>query len=75
VPLLCDSSVYRNPQTGVVIVAYVNDMLIVGPNVGDIKEALGNSFEMEDLGPGAYSPRVRISRVSQALIVSTAELQ
>jgi hypothetical protein len=56
-------------------VAYVNDILIIGPNVDNVKEALGNSFEIEDLGPGAYSPRIRISRASEALIISTAELQ
>jgi hypothetical protein len=63
-PLKSDNCVYINNE-GVIIVTYVDDMLITGPNIKDIeavKKALKEEFEMEDMGPATYFLGVRIVR-------------
>jgi hypothetical protein len=63
-PLKADNCVYIN-KAGVIIVTYVDDMLITGPNPKDIaavKKALQNEFEMDDMGPATYFVGVRIVR-------------
>ena len=55
-PLKSDNCVYIN-KAGVIIVTYVDDMLITGPDINEInkvKEALKKEFEMDDLGPVNY---------------------
>jgi hypothetical protein len=56
--------VYIN-KAGVIIVTYVDDILITGPNPKDIaavKKALQEEFEMDDMGPATYFVGVRIVR-------------
>jgi hypothetical protein len=63
-PLKADNCVYIN-KAGVIIVTYVDDMLITGPNPKDIaavKKALQDEFEMDDMGPATYFVGVRIVR-------------
>jgi hypothetical protein len=63
-PLKSDNCVYMN-ESGVIIITYVDDMLITGPNSKDIKEVkkrLQETFEMDDMGPASYFVGVRIVR-------------
>jgi hypothetical protein len=63
-PLKADNCLYIN-KAGVIIVTYVDDMLITGPNPKDIaavKKALQDEFEMDDMGPATYFVGVRIVR-------------
>jgi hypothetical protein len=63
-PLKSDNCVYIN-KAGVILVTYVDDMLITGPDITEInkvKEALKKEFEMDDLGPVNYFLGVRIVR-------------
>ena len=61
-PLKSDNCVYIS-QSGVIIITYVDDMLITGPDtqgIKDIKKALQDKFEMDDLGAAAYFLGVQI---------------
>jgi hypothetical protein len=63
-PLKADNCVYIN-KAGVIIVTYIDDMLITGPNPKDIaavKKALQDEFEIDDIGPITYFVGVRIVR-------------
>ena len=63
-PPKSDNCVYIS-QSGVIIITYVDDMLITGPDtqgIKDIKKALQDEFEMDDLGAAAYFLGVRIIR-------------
>ena len=60
-----DQYVYINKETGILIVTYVDDMLIIGKDKAKIKalkKSLMQRFEMEDLGPAKYFVGVRITR-------------
>jgi hypothetical protein len=60
-----DQCVYINKSTGILIVTYVDDMLIIGKDKAKIKalkKSLTRRFEMEDLGPAEYFVGVRITR-------------
>ena len=64
-PLKADNCVYINQTNGVIIVTYVDDMLITGPNtegINLIKKQLHQEFEMEDMGPATYFVGVRLIR-------------
>jgi hypothetical protein len=66
-PLKVDNCVYIN-KSGVILVTYVDDMLITGPDINEIdrvKKALKEEFEMDDLGPVNYFLGVRIIRNRQ----------
>ena len=59
-----DNCVYIN-KAGVILVTYVDDMLITGPDINEInkvKEASKKEFEMDDLGLVNYFLGVRIVR-------------
>lgn len=52
-----DSSVYRNPETGIFVAIYVDDLLIFGANktaIQELKDQLSKRFKMIGLGPVAY---------------------
>ena len=56
---------YINKETGILIVTYVDDMLIIGKDKAKIKalkKSLMQRFEIEDLGPAKYFIGVRITR-------------
>ena len=56
---------YINKETGILIVIYIDDMLIIGKDKAKIKalkKSLMRRFEMEDLGPARYFVGVRITR-------------
>merc|ERR1711939_663144 len=58
-------AVYYNPKTGVVIITYVDDFLLMGSNkeaIQGYKARLGEIFTMTDLGPVKYFLGVRITR-------------
>lgn len=65
IPLFADQSVYRNAETGLIIITYVDDFLLIGPQgeaLGKLKEQLSKEFDMKDLGPCEYFLGVRITR-------------
>ena len=65
VPLFADQCVYRNTSTGLIIITYVDDFLLVGPlgqELQRLKGQLSNAFDMKDLGQCQYFLGVRITR-------------
>jgi len=51
-----DPSVYRNPETGIFVAIYVDDLLIFGANktaIQELKDQLSKRFKMTGLGPVA----------------------
>jgi hypothetical protein len=64
IPLFADQSVYRNAKTGLII-TYVDDFLLIGPQGEDLrmlKLQLSEAFDMKDLGPCQFFLGVRITR-------------
>jgi ribosome assembly protein YihI (activator of Der GTPase) len=64
-PLMADHCLYRNPSNGVIICTYVDDFLIIAPNMKDInvvKKQLNDTFKMEDLGACKYFLGMRVTR-------------
>ena len=62
---ISDQCVYINKETGILIVIYIDNMLIIGKDKAKIKalkKSLMRRFEMEDLGPARYFVGVRITR-------------
>ena len=56
---------YINKETGILIVTYVDDILIISKDKAKIKalkKSLIQQFEIEDLGPIKYFIGVRITR-------------
>jgi hypothetical protein len=67
-PCKSDPCVYFNKESKIIFVTYVDDILIVGPNLGKIKQLqkqLYKVFEMERLGPAQHFLGVRITRDRQ----------
>ena len=64
-PLFADQCVYRNTNTGLIIITYVDDFLLVGSpgqELQRLKGQLSNAFDMKDLGQCQYFLGVRITR-------------
>ncbi|KAK2070810.1 hypothetical protein P8C59_005277 [Phyllachora maydis] len=64
-PLISDPGVFYNAKTCHFIVTYVDDCLLIGPNIGyitDLKKRLNKVYAIEDLGPAAYFLGVQIIR-------------
>jgi len=64
-PFTSDDCVYRNARTGIVIITYVDDFLLIGRKNKDLdalKTDLSGRFEMQDMGPVQYFLGVRIVR-------------
>lgn len=62
-PLAADSGIYA--KDGLFIAIYVDDLLIIGRNKGEIKkvkEALSQRFKMTDLGACGFYLGIRITR-------------
>ena len=75
-PLKADQCIYRNEETGVIVVTYVDDFLIIGkkgPKIDNLKEDLQATFKMEDLGPASYFVGVRIVRDRENKTVSLCQ--
>ena len=56
--------VYINKSTGILIIIYINNMLIINKNKAKIKalkKCLIKKFKIEDLGPTKYFIGVRIT--------------
>ncbi|RKK07014.1 Retrovirus-related Pol polyprotein from transposon TNT 1-94 [Fusarium oxysporum f. sp. cepae] len=55
--IISDMAVYKNPATGVIIITYVDDLLIMGNDkqvIQGYKARLGEIFTMTDLGPAKH---------------------
>lgn len=64
-PLAADNCVYINTETGIIIVTYVDDMLLVGKDLAAIdlvKAQLHEEFGIQDLGPARNFLGVEITR-------------
>lgn len=60
-----DHCIYRHPDTGVIIVTYVDDFLLIGPYgkaLKQLKEDLATHFKIQDLGACNYFLGVRVIR-------------
>ncbi|CAL8092418.1 unnamed protein product [Prunus armeniaca] len=71
----CDKCVYmKSTQDGFIIIClYVDDMLIIGSNIGMIKSTkkmLTKNFDMKDLGVANVILGIKISRTSNGLVLS-----
>ena len=56
--------IYINKSTGILIIIYINNILIIGKDKAKIKalkRSLTRRFEIEDLGPIKYFIGVRIT--------------
>jgi hypothetical protein len=65
IPLFADQCVYRSAKTGLIIITYVDDFLLVGPKgerLRVLKLQLSEAFDMKDLGPCQFFLGVRITR-------------
>ena len=52
-PLVADQCIYRCIDTGLIIVTYVDDFLLIGPQgekLKTLKQQLSEAFDMKDLG-------------------------
>src|SRR3984957_4393431 len=64
-PLFADQCVYRSTKTGLIIITYVDDFLLVGlkgERLRVLKLQLSEAFDMKDLGPCQFFLGVRITR-------------
>lgn len=55
------------------LLAYVDDLLIMGPHMSDIKEvkeSLNNVFTIKDLGPVKYFLGLEIARSTDGMFIS-----
>ena len=60
-----DHSVFYNRDNGTILAAYVDDLLLIGPNLDhiiELKKLLSDEFQMTDLGPVAHYLGVQVSR-------------
>ncbi|KAF6515608.1 hypothetical protein HZS61_004349 [Fusarium oxysporum f. sp. conglutinans] len=70
--IMSDTAVYKNPATGVIIITYVDDLLIMGNDkqvIQGYKARLGEIFTMTDLGPAKHFLGVRITRDRNARLI------
>ena len=64
-PLLSDATVFYNKGTHTFIVTYVDDCLIVGPDlsyIDQLKTKFHKVYAIEDQGPTSFFLRVQIIR-------------
>lgn len=64
-PLASDNCLNLSESTGILIVTYVDNFLIIGRDIDQInrlKKGLAEKFQLEDLGPASYFLGVRITR-------------
>lgn len=61
----CDDGLFYNRKTGIYLPIYVDDLLLIGPDMGHInalKKQLASRYEMSDLGPCRHYLGVQITR-------------
>jgi transposase InsO family protein len=76
IPCLSDQCVYKNKDTGLIIITHVDDMLIIGKDTAKItqlKQDLNTKFQMDDLGTAAYFLGIRITRDREKRTVSICQ--
>ena len=64
-PLASDSAVYINPKERLFVITFVDDCIIIGPDINKIKALktkLGVKYAIEDRGPASYFLGVEILR-------------
>jgi hypothetical protein len=64
-PLIANDCIYQHPKSGLIVITYVDDFLLVGlkrKELANLKAALQNAFKIKDLGPYYYFIGVRIVR-------------
>ena len=64
-PLTSDSATYYSSQDGIFIISHVDDCLLIGPSIHNIralKKSLSKAYDIEDLGPAKYFLGVQIER-------------
>src|SRR5438045_7885666 len=60
-----DPCVFVNPQTGVILAMWVDDLIIFGKDnksVNDVKTALNGEYKMKDLGELQYFVGIQVHR-------------
>jgi hypothetical protein len=68
--------VYFNQETGILIVTYVDDMLIIRKDkskIKTLKRGLATKFEIEDMGSANYFVGVRITRDREKKTISLCQ--
>ena len=68
-PLHSDNCIFRNKDSGIIVVTYVDDFLITGAGmkkINEFKQYLMKKFEMKDLGACNYFLGIRIIRDRKA---------
>ena len=71
-PINSDASVFVSKDKKMYIAVYVDDLLILGPDLGlmsEIKKKLSNRFNMTDLGPAELYLGVEIVREGDSLLL------
>ena len=61
---ISDQYVYINKLTGILIIIYINNILIIGKykaKIKALKKNLIKRFKIEDLGPTKYFIEIRIT--------------
>jgi len=61
--LVLDSAVFYNPESGIFIVTFINDCLLIGPKLSEIntvKRKIAKEYVIEDRGLAAYFLGVQI---------------
>ncbi|KAI1006112.1 Retrovirus-related Pol polyprotein from transposon TNT 1-94 [Podosphaera aphanis] len=64
-PLKSDNCIYRQKSTGILVVTYVDDFLIIGKDrskIDELKDKLSKKFDPDNLGIANYFLGVRIVR-------------
>src|SRR6266566_4777511 len=64
-PLISDSAVFYNPDNGIFIMTFIDDYLLIGPNISEInvvKRKIAKEYTIEDRSPAAYFLGVQIIR-------------
>ncbi len=62
-PLVSDSAVFYNPDNGIFIVTFIDDCLLISPNISEInvvKRKIAKEYIIEDRGPAVYFLGVQI---------------
>jgi len=64
-PLVSDSAVFYNLESGIFIMTFIDDCLLIGPKFSEInaiKRKIAKEYVIEDRGPVVYFLGVQIIR-------------
>ena len=62
-PLISDSAAYYNSTTGLFVITYMDDYLIIGPSlsaINSLKTTISNVYEIEDRGEATLFLGIKI---------------